>query len=45
MSERLSGVISKIGNMGKGAGLGEMIMSLVFLVNACFLMCMSLNGM
>lgn len=35
---KVSGVISKIGNMGKGAALGEMTMSLDFLINACFLM-------
>lgn len=33
-------LLVNIGNMGKGPALEEMTKSLVFLINACFLMCM-----
>lgn len=49
VSERLVASFAYIGNIGKGAGVGEMIKNLVFLINSCcFLMCvslLSLNGM
>lgn len=40
VSERLVVSLANIGNIGKVAGVGEMIKSLVFLINSCcFLMC------
>ena len=41
VSARFVVSLANPGNMGKGAGLGEMIKSLVLLINTCyFLVCM-----